>query len=122
MKINEAKILVTGGGRGIGQFLALGLMEKASKVIVIENNKQLIADLIKIHPSLLVFEGDITDAVVVEEIIREIFEKHGGVNVCINNAGIIHSEPLVNLLSKTDKKHSLTNWKKVIDLNLNAVF
>ena len=29
---------------------------------------------------------------------------------------------LVNLLSKTDKKHSISNWNKVIDLNLNSVF
>ncbi len=122
MRINEAKILVTGAGRGIGKFLALGLIEKAAKVFVIDNNKQLTDDLIKSHPSLVVFEGDITDASVVEKTILEIFEKHGGINVCINNAGIIHSEPLVNLLSKTDKKHSIANWKKVIDLNLNAVF
>ena len=41
----------------------------------------------------------------VEKTIKEIFEIHSGINVCINNAGIIHSEPLVNILSPTDKKH-----------------
>jgi 3-oxoacyl-[acyl-carrier protein] reductase len=42
--------------------------------------------------------------------------------VLVNNAGIIHSEPLVNILSRTDTKHSLENWRKTIDINLNAVF
>jgi 3-oxoacyl-[acyl-carrier protein] reductase len=121
MNIAEAKILITGAGRGIGRFIALGLLEKAAKIIVIDNNKQLINEL-PIHPSLIVFESDITDAVAVEKVVSEIFEKHNGINVCINNAGIIHSEPLVNLLSKGDKKHSIDNWNKVINLNLNAVF
>ncbi len=121
MKVNEAKILITGAGRGIGQFLAMGLIGKAAKIIVIDNNKQLI-DALPTHPSLIAFECDVTNPVAVAGIIREIFEKHGGINVCINNAGIIHSEPLVNLLSKGDKKHSIENWNKVINLNLNAVF
>jgi len=121
MNIAEAKILITGGGRGIGRFIALGLLEKAAKIIVIDNNKQLI-NALPIHPSLIAFECDITDSVAVEKVVSEIFEKHDGINVCINNAGIIHSEPLVNLLSKGDKKHSIDNWSKVINLNLNAVF
>ena len=121
MKVNDAKILITGAGRGIGQFLAMGLIGKAAKIIVIDNNKQLI-DALPAHPSLIAFECDVTDPVAVAGMIREIFEKHGGINVCINNAGIIHSEPLVNLLSKGDKKHSIENWNKVINLNLNAVF
>ena len=121
MNIAEAKILITGAGRGIGRFIALGLLEKAAKIIVIDNNKQLINEL-PIRPSLIAFECDITDPVAVEKVVSEIFEKHDGINVCINNAGIIHSEPLVNLLSKGDKKHSIDNWSKVINLNLNAVF
>jgi 3-oxoacyl-[acyl-carrier protein] reductase len=121
MEISEAKILITGAGRGIGHFIATGMLERAAKVIILDNNKALI-DALPVHRSLCAFECDITDATSVEKVIRDIFENHGGVNVCINNAGIIHSEPLVNLLSKGDKKHSLSNWKKVIDVNLNAVF
>jgi 3-oxoacyl-[acyl-carrier protein] reductase len=55
-------------------------------------------------------------------VIKEIFDLAGGINVCINNAGIIHSEPLINILSRTDKKHSISNWQKVIHVNLDAVF
>jgi len=121
MKVSEAKILITGAGRGIGQFLALELVEKAAKVFIIDNNKQLLNDMPK-HHSMSAFECDITDAIEVERIVREIFAEHDGVNVCINNAGIIHSEPLVNLLSRENKKHGIANWNKVINLNLNAVF
>lgn len=121
MKLSDAKILITGAGRGIGHFIAMGLLEKAAKVIIIDNNRKLIDEL-PVRASLVAIECDITNSNEVEKIIQQIFEKHGGVNVCINNAGIIHSEPLVNLLSKGDKKHSISNWQKVINVNLNAVF
>lgn len=121
MDLSKAKVLVTGAGRGIGNFIAMGLLDLAAKVIVLENNLELLKELPK-HKDLISYACDITDSVSVGKVILDIFEKSGGINVCINNAGIIHSEPLVNILSSGDKKHSISNWKKVIDVNLNAVF
>jgi len=121
MDISTARVLITGAGRGIGQFIALQLLEKAASVVVIDRDESLL-DKMESHPRLIKYTCDITNPVEVETLAKEIFEKHGGVNVCINNAGIIHSEPLINILSRGDKKHSYTNWQKVIDVNLNAVF
>lgn len=121
MEIEQANILITGGARGIGNFIANGLLQKLAKVIIVDRDEQLLNDF-PYHPNLLKYHCDITDATAVEDLISKIFEKDGGVNVCINNAGIIHSEPLVNILSREEKKHSIGNWQKVIDINLNAVF
>jgi len=121
MQLSQSRILITGGGRGIGNFIANGLLEKAAKVIIIDQDEQLLKDIPE-NKNLLKYNCDITDAAAVEHLIREIFEQAGGINVCINNAGVIHSEPLVNLLSRNDKKHSISNWQKVINVNLNAVF
>ena len=38
MKISEAKILITGGGRGIGNFIARGVLSKAARVILIDRD------------------------------------------------------------------------------------
>ena len=121
MELFEASILITGGGRGIGNYIAMQLLGKVSKVIVIDQDLQLLKNLPE-SPNLVTYHADITAPDVVEETVKEIFEKHGGINVCINNAGIIHSEPLVNILNRGDKKHNISNWNKVIDINLNAVF
>jgi len=121
MELLQSRVLITGGGKGIGNYVATGLLEKAAKVIVIDQDEQLL-NALPYRDNLLKFHCDITDADQVEKIVKEIFEKHGGVNVCINNAGIIHSEPLVNILSRTNKKHSTDSWQKVINVNLNAVF
>lgn len=121
MNLSEASILITGGGRGIGNFITMHLLGKVSKVIVIDHDLQLLKNLPE-SPNLVTYHADITAPDVVEKTVKEIFEKHGGINVCINNAGIIHSEPLVNILNRGEKKHNISNWNKVIDINLNAVF
>lgn len=121
MDISTARVLITGAGRGIGQFIALNLLQKVASVVVIDRDQELL-DKLESHPRLIKYTCDITQPADIETTVKEIFEKHGGVNVCINNAGIIHSEPLINILSRGDKKHSLNNWQRVIDVNLNAVF
>ncbi len=121
MDLSTARILITGAARGIGHFIATHLLDHVQKIIILDSNKELLEQLPQ-HKSLVSYACDITYPSAVEKILKEIFEKHGGVNVCINNAGIIHSEPLINLLSKADKKHSIENWHKVINVNLNAVF
>ena len=97
MEISEAKILITGGGRGIGNFVATNLVGKAAKIFVIDQDLELLNQLPKLE-NLKAFQADITDPIIVERTIKEIFEVHGGINVCINNAGVIHSEPLVSSL------------------------
>lgn len=121
MELSKARILITGGGRGIGNFIANGLLQKSAGVIIVDQDEQLINNLPD-HENLVKYQCDITDHVAVEKLVSKIFETGEGVNVCINNAGIIHSEPLINILSREEKKHSITNWQKVIDVNLNAVF
>jgi 3-oxoacyl-[acyl-carrier protein] reductase len=121
MEVSQSKILITGGGRGIGNFIANGLLEKSARVIIVDKDEKLINDLPS-HEKLIKYQCDITDSAAVEKLVNRIFETDGGINVCINNAGIIHSEPLVNILSRAEKKHSIINWQKVIDVNLNAVF
>ncbi len=121
MELAHSKVLITGGAAGIGNFIANRLLQQSEMVIIIDRDQQLLNDLPS-HEKLLKFHCDITDAKAVEKLIKNIFETEGGINVCINNAGIIHSEPLVNILSREEKKHSIANWRKVMDVNLDGVF
>ena len=121
MEISKAKVLITGGARGIGNFIANGLLQKSAKIIIVDKDEHLLNALPE-HENLLKYQCDITDFNAVEELVNKMFDDGKEINVCINNAGIIHSEPLINILSQTEKKHSIANWQKVIDVNLNAVF
>lgn len=120
MQISEAKILITGGARGIGNYLAIQLLAKAAKVVVLDNNEALLSQLPQ-HPNLRSFKCDVTNYEDVKIVVENVFQD-GGINVLINNAGIIHSEPLINLMARPDRKHKLENWNRVVNVNLNSVF
>ena len=84
MDLFKAKVLITGGGRGIGNFIAMDLLDKVEKVIVIDNDTHLLSE-IEDHERLVKLHCDITDPEMVLKVISEIFSNYNGINVCINN-------------------------------------
>ena len=122
MNLNEANILITGGASGLGKAMAANLAGKAAHVIVVDRNAEMLEQLHQENPGIKYYTCDLTDYEAVQVLTSDIFNEFGKINVLVNNAGIIHSEPLVNILSRDDTKHSVDNWRKTIDINLNAVF
>ncbi len=122
MKLETVNILITGGASGLGKAMAIHLVDKASRIIVVDKNAELLEQLFSECPSIKCFTADLTDYQEVVVLVDHIFKEYGKLHVLINNAGIIHSEPLVNILKGDDARHSLESWHKTIDINLNAVF
>jgi len=122
MNLKEANIIITGGASGLGKAMVSGLVDKAANVIVVDRNADALAELNNECPAVKCYTADLTDSDAVQALTETIFKDFGKIHVLVNNAGIIHSEPLVNILNREDTKHSLDNWKKTIDINLNAVF
>jgi 3-oxoacyl-[acyl-carrier protein] reductase len=122
MILSSANILITGGASGLGKTMATQLQGRAANVIVIDRNAEALAALQQECPGIKCYTADLTDYEQVETVVTDIFKEFGKLNVLVNNAGIIHSEPLVNILNRDDVKHSVENWRRTIDVNLNAVF
>lgn len=123
MKIIGARILLTGGGSGIGRFLLDRLIGDGAELSVLELDGSRCEEL------RLAYDGrvktlacDVSDSNAVDAALKILFEEGFEPTVLINNAGIIHSEPLVNLLSRGDKTHSRDSWRKVLSTNLDSVF
>jgi len=121
MNISDASILITGGANGIGNYLACNLAPACKKVIVIDKEKKVVQTIGK-NQNIHCYICDLTIPDEVEKTIAKIYSEHEGINVVVNNAGLIHSEPLLNFLNRNSPKHSIENWKKTIDISLNAVF
>ena len=122
MNLSTANILITGGASGLGKTMATHLQGKVANVSVIDRNAETLAQLQQEYPGIKCYTSDLTDYAQTETVVADIFKEYGKLNVLVNNAGIIHSEPLVNILSRDDVKHSVENWRRTIDVNLNAVF
>ncbi len=92
-------VVVTGGGSGMGRELVLALLARGAKVAAIDLNREAL-DQTKFlaglrQNSLSVYTVDITDMDAVEKLPQAVIAEHGGVDILINNAGII--QPFVRI-------------------------
>jgi len=121
MNLSEVNILITGGAQGIGNHLINKFLPLVKSVVTIDCNETLLNSLPD-EKNFYKYCCDITVYDKLRDTIKSIYKDTEGINVLINNAGIIHNEPLFNLISPNEKTHKVSSWNKVIDINLNSVF
>lgn len=121
MTFSRRQILITGGGRGIGRHLVDRFLAEGHSVGVFERDERFLAELQSL-PNCQAWRCDVADACDVDTAFEQLFATEFVPNVLINNAGIIHSEPLVNLLSREDRAHSRDEWRRVLATDLDSVF
>jgi len=115
------RVLVTGGGRGIGRRVVERLIDDGFETGVLELRDDLCDEIRQTH-KCHVWQCNVADQEDVDRCLQNVLEDGFIPDVLINNAGIIHSEPLVNLLSREDKAHSRKNWRKVLAADLDSIF
>lgn len=116
---NKPVVLITGGASGLGLESAKLLYENNYNVIVFDCNR-LALNQIPAHFNC--FCVDVTNKEEVIIAIDLVVQKFSHIDVLINNAGLIYSKPLINILNKEDPKHDYDTFKKILDINLNTVF
>jgi uncharacterized oxidoreductase len=88
MKISNNKILITGGGSGIGLGMTERFIKENNTVIVCGRRESLLKELSVKYPSVITRRCDLSNAVEREDLYRWISENHADLNVLVNNAGI----------------------------------
>ncbi|MEC8838607.1 MAG: 3-oxoacyl-[acyl-carrier-protein] reductase [Candidatus Neomarinimicrobiota bacterium] len=118
MDLSNKIALVTGASRGIGQSISMILAQNGAHVVCVSrnvNDVQSVADKIthqKFNASAV--SCDISDSNNVTELVKDIIEKHGRIDILINNAGITRDNLLMRM--------SEDDWNEVINVNLKAAF
>lgn len=122
MDIQGKSAIVTGGVRGIGRAVVEKLISEGALVAVMDVDSDGLAALAEAHPDVLCTRCDVSDHEQVAATVAEILEAFGQIDILVNNAGILYSAPLINIMSRGDKKHDVGMWKKVIETDLSSVF
>lgn len=110
--LKDKVILITGVSRGIGRALAKGFVEHNAIVYGTVRKESYFPELEKekIHPILF----DVRDFSKIEEVLKNIYEKHSRLDCLINNAGISSNTPAS--MFKPEEVQS------IIQTNFEAVF
>jgi 2-deoxy-D-gluconate 3-dehydrogenase len=111
------RALVTGASRGLGAAIAAGLAEAGAEVAVHGQATSTEATCARVRAAgrrALPLAGDLGDASVPDRLVRETVEGLGGLDVLVNNAGLIRRGPAVET---TDE-----DWETVLEVDLGGVF
>jgi 3-oxoacyl-[acyl-carrier protein] reductase len=117
-------VLVTGSSRGMGAAILEAFATAGAKALLHYFNEpggrnrsdaeQLAARLAAAKGVVHVYDADVRESAQVEELMKRIKADHGGLDVLVNNAGVIRD--------RTVRKMSLDEWHTVIQTNLDGVF
>lgn len=119
VQLDDKRLIVTGGGSGMGREAAVLFAGRGAKVTIADVNEtggQETLDLITGAGGQAQFvKTDLTDEAQVANLVASAVSAYGGLEGAFNNAGIIGPAAQLADLSTED-------WQKVIDVNLTSVF
>lgn len=116
MKLTNKVALITGGAQGIGKETAKKFLQEGARVVICDYDERAGQATLEEFASDKVdfFKVDVTDSAQIADVVQATVDKHGTIDILINNAGIT----LDGFLTKMDE----SNWEKVISVNLSGVF
>lgn len=120
MLLEGKKAIITGGTRGIGYAIAERFVEEGAAVTVFGSRQETadaaVEKLLAAHPEAKVWGRtcDLASLDAVNEAFAAAAQDMDGLDTVVNNAGISQSTPLLD--------YTAEDWKKVMDLNVTAVF
>jgi len=122
LNVEGKKALVTGGARGLGLAMVERLVAKGATVTVLDVDPAALSALSARLPDVLGIACDVSNAAQVASAAAEFHQKHRAADIVINNAGILHSAPLLRLSPTGVERHDVDAWNRVLAVNLTSVF
>jgi 3-oxoacyl-[acyl-carrier protein] reductase len=120
LDFSDKVVLVTGSSRGIGAELIKAFGQRGARCVInyvvdpAGQNKSDAEAVAKELKEPLVIECDVTKPEHVESMMKQIQDRHGGLDILINNSGIIRD--------RTIKKMSMEEFESIVRVNLTGTF
>lgn len=118
MRLQGQVAIVTGGAQGIGLAIAARLAADGSALVIADLNaegaERAASSLSEAGPTALAIGADITSDEGRARIVSAALERHGRIDVLVNNAGILPRVPLMEVTPEV--------WHRTMQVNLDAAF
>lgn len=122
MNLQNKVAIVTGGGTGIGKATSIALAERGSIVAVNYSRSKVDADntVLWINNNgghALAIQADVSDDSEIHNMVEQIIQQFGKIDLLVNNASITEHIPLDDLDAATDEI-----WDHLFDVNVKGMF
>lgn len=119
MKLGGAIALVTGGGRGNGRAIALGLAREGADIAIGYVNDAAAArstagEIAALGRRAIIVAGDAAEPQTATTLVAETVAAFGRIDVLVNNAGILRRTPFLEIAPE--------EWDQILDTNLKGAF
>ena len=117
-EIRKRVVVITGAGQGIGAAIARRFADQGERLVLVDVNPeqlhQLAGSLEDTACEVLPITADVSRKAQVGQLVEQVVARFGGIDVLVNNAGIIRD----NLISNISEQ----DWDQVLDVNLKGAF
>jgi len=114
LNFHQRVAIVTGAGGGLGRQHAFALARRGAKVAVNDLSpdavNQVVAQIIEAGGEAVAIAGSVTDPARVAEMVQQVQDTWGRVDILINNAGVLRD--------KSFSKMELDDFRRVLDVHL----
>ena len=114
MKLEGRFAIVTGGAQGIGLAIAKRLASEGARVALFDINEELVKESAAQLEGAIGVKCDVSSPASIEEAVAEVIKEFGGLDIVVNNAGIL---PKSRVLDVTERE-----WDLTLDINLKGAF
>jgi NAD(P)-dependent dehydrogenase (short-subunit alcohol dehydrogenase family) len=119
MRLKNKVAIVTGGSRGIGRAISIGMAKEGARVVVNYANNSKAAEEVVKEISLSGSEAisikvDVSKKGSVEDMVRECIKRFGKIDILVNNAGVA---PFVDVFDVTEEL-----WDQTMGVNAKGIF
>lgn len=118
-RLNGKRLFITGGSRGLGREMALGIASAGADVVLVGRDQASLdrtaSDIRAMGREAHSLQGDVGQPADCERLCREALEHCGPIDILINNVG----GRRVNIATES---MPLETWQQIMDLNLTSTF